>query len=333
MKSITKNLLSDEVITTLFAKAGFNNVSNISTLSGGFFNAVYSVQNNDKQYVLKVAPPAGVDVLTYEKGMMASEVYWYKRMREDTDILTPQIYYYDSDKDIIDSDFFIMEKIDGMQLNELPMSPEETQAAHATVAKMTASMHKVKNDKFGYVQQQLYDNWYIAIRSMTVSLIKGCEAKNRKSRQGQKLLKFIDANKNILEKVECCMVNYDIWFKNIMAKRQDDSSIMHWWIDPERCFWGDQMADFVCLENMHSDLSEKKIALDAYNSVADRPIEINNETNIRYAIMMAYMGLLMESEKYYRFKPYQLGWWLNILAGRLFFYRKGFGILKKLTGK
>jgi fructosamine-3-kinase len=122
------------------------------------------------------------------------------------------------------------------------------------------------------------------------------------------------------------MVNYDIWPMNIIAKR-DSGKIKYWWIDPERCFWGDKMADFVCLE-VYKPLKDKTASLNAYNAVAETPIEVNRETEIRYAVMAAYMGLLQEAEKYYRYTPAMFGWWRNVIGGAALFYKIGFGILK-----
>lgn len=326
MKSRTKNNVPDSIIKKLFEKAGITNVNEISPLGAGEFNAVYLVKADGKDYVLKIAPVA--EVLPYEKGMMASEVYWYKRMRENTSIRVPEVYYYDDSKTVIRSEYFIMEKIEGEQLDKIDLSPEEKAAANQEICKMAASMHEVKNDKFGYIQLGLYDDWYQAVRAMTVSLINSCKAKGRKSARGAKLLQYIDKYKDILSKADCRMVNFDIWMPNIMAKRTD-GVLEYTWIDPERCFWGDRIADFMCLQFMQTDLSKKTEALQAYNSVAKDPITVTKDITIRYAVMMAYGGLIMETEKYYRYTPLHFGWWRNVIASSLIFYKTGFRILGK----
>ncbi len=327
MRSRTKNNISDEIIKKLFDAAKISGVTDIKPLGAGEFNAVFAVTANGKEYALKVAPSPEAEILPYEKGMMASEVYWYKRMREDTPINVPEVYFYDDSKKIISSDYFIMDKIDGEQSDKITMSHEEKRTLKANIAQMAAEMHKIKSDKFGYIQQQLYDNWYHAVRAMTISLIDSCKSKGYRSKRGEKLLNYIDEYKEVLKKAKCRMVNYDIWMPNIIAKRID-GKIKYWWIDPERCFWGDRMADFICLDMMQPDLKQKTEAIAAYNSVAEEPVEVNRETEIRYGVMMAYMGLLMEAEKYYRYSPAHFGWWRNIFAGAMFFYKTGFDILK-----
>ena len=327
MRSRTKNNLDNETIKKLFLNGGITDVTDISPLGAGEYNAVFAVSTSDSKYVLKVAPKPSVEVLPYEIGMIDAEVYWYKRMRDETSINVPNVVFFDKSREFIDSDYFIMDFIDGDHLDKMEMSFSEKQELNANIAKMAAEIHQIKNHQFGYMQQQLYDDWYQAIRSMTQSLVDSCKKKRHQSPKGEKLLKYIDEHKDILTKVECRMVNYDIWFPNIIAKRID-GKIKCWWIDPERSFWGDRIADFVCLDFSHPQLRVKKEMIAAYNSVASEPIEINRDTKIRYGIMMAFMGLLMEAEKYYRYSIFHRGWWRNILAGKQLFYKIGFGILK-----
>lgn len=324
--SKTKYNIDNDTVIKIFEAAGISDVRKISPLGAGEFNTVLAVSAGGKNYALKIAPSPDTEVLPYEHNMMRSEVYWYGRMQKDTDINVPQIYFSDFTRTIIPCDYFIMEKLDGLQPDKMNLSKAEKIQLAEGMAKMTAQMHKVKGDKFGYIQSQSYDSWYDAIRNLTISLIDSCAAKGRKTRRGCKLLRYIDKYKNILESVECRMVNYDIWVPNILAEREN-GKLNFWWIDPERCFWGDRMADFVCLEFM-KPLKKKISSLNAYNSVADDKLVVTRETEIRYAVLMCYMGLIQETEKYYRYSPKMFGWWRNIISCALMFYKTGFRILK-----
>lgn len=55
---------------------------------------------------------------------------------------------------------------------------------------------------------------------------------------------------------------------------------------------------------------------------------VDREYEIRWAVMMAYMGLLQEVEKYYRYTPFMFGWWRNVISSA-FAYSKGFKALKE----
>lgn len=325
MRSKTKYLMDEKTIKDLFHKAGIDNIKQTSPLGAGEYNAVYLIVTDNKEYVLKIAPMDNVPVLTYEKDMMASEVYWYNQMSEHTSISVPVVYYHDFSKEMIPAQFFIMEKIDGAQLDKMDFSDEEKARSVTQTAKMAAGIHEISNNKFGYIQNELYDDWYSAIRAMIEALIKDCTEKNQKTSRGEKLLSYIDRYKSVLEKAECTMVNFDIWDPNILCKREN-GTIKYTWIDPERSFWGDRIMDFVCLE-MATPLAKKVQSLHAYNEVSSKPIQITKEEEIRYAVAQGYLGLIMETEKYYRYSPLHFGWWRNVFASAWLF-KSAFGVLK-----
>ncbi len=324
MLSKTKFLLDDETIKKLFRKAGIEEVKSVAALGAGEYNAVYEVVA-DKAYVLKVAPADTSPVLTYEKDMIKSEVYWYSVLHDKTDILVPEVFYSDFSRELVPAGWFIMEKMPGLQHDKIPMSPEEKENKEYEKAKMVAQIHKIHNDKFGYIQNELYDNWYLALRSMVENLVADCARKGKKTRRGEKFLGYIDIYREVFEKAECCMVNFDIWDKNIICNREK-GQIKCAWIDPERSFWGDRILDFICLD-MFAQLEDKKRALEGYNAFAELPIEPGKEERIRYAVAQALMALLMETEKYYRYSPTYLGWWRNILVSAVLF-RRAFKVFK-----
>ena len=108
--SKTKYEASEAEIRELFSFHKVGNVSDTAPLGNGEFNAAYKVIcDNGIAYALKIAPPTGSKVLSYEKNMMEAEVFWYSRMHEKTDILCPEVYVSDFSKKIIKSDCFIME--------------------------------------------------------------------------------------------------------------------------------------------------------------------------------------------------------------------------------
>lgn len=324
MVSKTKYLLGDEKIKELFKKAGIDGVKTIAPLGAGEFNAVYEVVA-DKHYVLKVAPDDSVPVLTYEHDMIKSEVYWYSVIREKTKIRVPEVYYSDFSRDIIPAGWFIMEKMEGRQRNKFEMSKEEKMQKECRTAEMISQIHRVHNDSFGYIQNGLYDDWYLALSSIIRNLLANCRKKGKASKRGEKFLGYVEKYKEVFEKAECCMVNYDIWDPNIICTREN-GEIKYAWIDPERSFWGDRILDFLCVE-MNSPLAEKKESVAAYNAVAELPVKADRDETIRYAAAQALTALIMETEKYYRYTAHHFGWWRN-KAFSLFLYKQAFGVFK-----
>ena len=114
IKSKTKYEATLEEIRELFYFHKIGNVKSIAPLGNGEFNSAYKVMLDDgKSFALKIAPPEDATVLTYEKNMMESEVFWYKMMHENTDILCPEVYGSDFSKDIVKSNCFIMQMMEG----------------------------------------------------------------------------------------------------------------------------------------------------------------------------------------------------------------------------
>lgn len=323
MVSRTKFLIDEKTIHKMFEQAGINNIVKIRPLGNGEFNAVYEVVAN-RDYVLKIAPKTDFPVLTYEKNMIKSEVYWYDMISKKTDIKVPEVYYTDFSKKLIPADWFIMEKLEGKQRNQIKIDKD-------TITKETANMiariHKIHNNKFGYIQNELFDNWYDALKSMIENLIQDAQRMGKKTKNGKRLSAYADKYKDILLNVPCCMVNYDLWDPNVLCTFDKKGKIEFSWIDPERSFWGDRIFDFVCLENPIDFINNKTDSIQHYNAAAECPVEINMETEIRFAFAIGLLALIQEVEKYYRYTPRHFGWWRNVY-GHMIYYKSAFKVLR-----
>lgn len=185
MISKTKYKIENKEIEKIFRAAGIGGITGIAPLGAGEYNAVFSVSTREKEYVLKIAPAREAPVMTYEKDMMRTEVFWYRQMREHTPITVPDVYFEDFERKQIPTDYFIMEKLSGKQLDQMKFSGSEQAQSNSITATMAAQIHKIKNDQFGYIQNGLYDNWYQAIRAMTQSLLDDC-ARAKKNQNAAK---------------------------------------------------------------------------------------------------------------------------------------------------
>lgn len=327
MKSKSKYELDAQTISQLFVHAGIGVPDRISPLGAGEYNSVYAVDVQAKAYALKVAPVESSAALTYESDMLRQEIYYYTLMRDRAKIRVPEVYFCDFSRQLIPAQYFIMERLNGKQLDQAQLTRSEKEEADREVARMTARMHAVRGEGYGYLQNGLKDTWYSALRSMVQNLIADAARFGKKSRRGNKLLQLIDRYRAVLEQADCRLINFDIWGANILCERKGDKIELSW-IDPERCMWGDRIADFVCLEFGKFNLADKKKTLDAYNAVSDAPVIGTADENIRFGIMLCYLGLIMEVEKYARYSWKHFGWWRNVVTGKLVFSR-GFKILKR----
>ena len=95
MKSKTKTLLTDAVLRDMLKQAGIDSAGvQFRLLGDGMFNAVFAAETNPP-VVMKIAPRPQVPVMTYERNMLATELYWYDQIRQHTDIRVPKILYSD----------------------------------------------------------------------------------------------------------------------------------------------------------------------------------------------------------------------------------------------
>ncbi len=326
MVSKTKYPVTNEQIELMFKKAGFSKISNIIPLGDGEYNSVYSVNADGKEYAIKIAPAPDCDVLTYEKNMMRAEIYWYKQLSEKTDISAPEIIYSDFSREFVGTDWFIMDKINGKALRHCKLEGTEKTESENTIIKMLVQMHAVKGGIFGYPEGEKFDNWYSALKSIINNLIADCAKKGYKCKHGERMLKALEKHKAVFENVDCTMVNFDLHTGNVIYD-PDNAKGKYWIVDLERGFWGDKIFDFVCFDTMNP-MEKKTATLEYYNSIAKEKIVVDDGVKLRYAMAQALMGLIMETEKYYRYTTHHLGWWRNVFVG-LFLYSSAFKVLEK----
>ena len=324
--SKTKYEASEAEIKELFSFHKLGNVQNISSLGNGEFNAAYRVScDNGENYALKIAPPDDSKVLSYEKNMMSSEVFWYKKMHEKTDILCPRVYLYDPSKKIIKSSCFVMEMMEGEPLWAVDFSDAEYEGVQRQKIGMLAKIHKISNDGFGYLQTGLRGSWYEALRNMAYSLVKDCINLGYSTPDGEEFIGYIDKFEKLLKTVPCRMVNFDLWDSNVLYNGNTGKIC---WIDPERGFWGDPVADFITLgPGQKVPFSAKKKELDIYNEMADEKIFLTEETEIRYALAVCYLALIEEVEKYVRYETDNPNYIRNTVDSREM-YDMAFNFLK-----
>ena len=324
--SRTKYDISHEDIGRIFQHAGLGAVSNIRILGAGEFNSAFAVVAGGQTYALKVAANNDA-VQIYEKDMMKSEIHWYQIMSEQTDLRVPKVYFSDFTKQLVPTNYFIMEFIFGTQKDELSLTPEQQMKGDAQIARMIAKLHRVKGEKYGYIQSGLHDTWYQALRHIVENLIKDGQKVNQSLPRAEKLLDLIDRYQDVLEKAPCRLISFDAWDPNFISVSDDPEHPEFVWIDPERCLWGDPMMDFVTMGFGMWKLSEKTAVMAAYNGSAEFPVSATREEEIRYAFGLCYLATIMDCEKHYRYSP-DLPHWQRSIDFSNMLYELGFSMLE-----
>lgn len=299
MMSKTKRNISDEALNEIFSKHSLGKIVKVIPLKGGQFNSVLKITvQSGKNYVIKIAPSKGTDVLTYEKDLIKSEVYFYEKFSGLKNIHFPEIYGYDYDRES-EYQYLIMEYIEGEMLTEVKLSKEEYSQVMIELGKAMAEIHNLPcYDGFGYIQNGLYKTWEEAYLSMTESVIKNAEIKNAKIPYLREIRSIIEENRDILREVkDISFVHFDLWAGNIILKDKKIYAL----IDCERAMLGDRVGDFISLDYTAAfDSEENKHLIEGYNSVAKLPLNFDSNEMKRIYLMKIYLGLIVYTEQYYR---------------------------------
>jgi len=307
LQSKTKYDVSQSQVRALFAAAGLGEVTGCEACADGWYNNVLAVTAGGEKYVLKVAPPPAVPVLTHERELMRQELRFYALLRERSDVRTPRVLFEDLTKTIIPCDYFIMEFLPGQRLDKARLSKEEKAGVKARTRDILDGFHAIEGEGFGYEQMGPEPDWYLALRKMTQALVDDCARFGKRCPMGVRLLGHIERHRALLEAVPCVLVNFDLHAMN-MFYHEGGLTVF----DLERCFWGDRLGDEV---------------LRGYTA----PKGSSREEKIRFYLTEAYLAVIMHTEKYARYRPWNIIWWMDV-AGALGLRIISFPALKWLSG-
>lgn len=159
--SITKNNIDKRTILKMVQKAFLTEkVKEIVELTEWFFNVAFRIGLEDKNVILKIAPPVDTEIMTYKKNIMYSEVDVMKMIAEKAPVPVPKILFYDNSHDICESDYFFMDMLQGSRFSSIMdnMSQEEKDKIYFEMGKYTQIINSIQNNKFGYYGQKEKQN-------------------------------------------------------------------------------------------------------------------------------------------------------------------------------
>lgn len=303
--SKTKTHLTTEEIDVLVLEAFGITCVAYEALTDGFYNASYLIRLEDgREVVLKVAPREEVVVMTYEQDIMATEVLFYQLTASETDVLIPEILYYEPAPKLIDSPYYFMTKLEGKALYHVKdLTPDKRRPIYEALAKDLAKMHGIKGQTFGYRTMEEAcrgKSYFDAFMVSFDALIRDC------MKVGQALPIEEAIILNLLSKTQPafdqitrpCMVHFDLWDGNIFVLDKDPLELSGY-IDFERGFYGDPAADF-CQAAGYLNLEDNPWFLELYNQEARKPLVLDQAMKIRMMAYRFYLFLLMYVECFYR---------------------------------
>ncbi|HEX3022189.1 MAG TPA: phosphotransferase, partial [Lachnospiraceae bacterium] len=236
MEAITKNKQSEETLALMIHRAFPSRAGlgySINEMDGGFCNVVYLIKfKNGEEYVLKIAPSDEIEMMTYEEGLLQTEVSVLKLIEEKTTIPAPRVIYADETRTICNASYFFMTKVEGESY--VDVRKNFTEAEHLQIKKQLGQMSKEMNDivgnQFGiYSIPSTYSN---SCKEFMLKLFRMMLDDGMKAGSGLMHITYeelwhliMEKSDSFLEVTEPRLIHWDLWDGNIFVKDKQISGI------------------------------------------------------------------------------------------------------------
>jgi aminoglycoside phosphotransferase (APT) family kinase protein len=249
MESITKNRQPIGALEAMAARAYGRDLVPagdgwVSELGHGWFSAAYRMLLRDgRSVVLKIAPPPTVQVMTYERGAMATELAALRLITEHTDVPVPAVDFADQSHELCDADYFFMPYVDADNLGvvkaELPA--RELEAYHEAVGTANRELNSIRGTGFGALAGPGAASWRVVFTGMLEDVLRDGERRQVDLGPDYSVIRTaVAAHADSLDEVtEPAFVEWDLFDNNVMIRGGAIVSI----IDHERAFFGDPLIE------------------------------------------------------------------------------------------
>lgn len=243
MKSLTKNSQTKETLETMITNAfPLKKCTEVTELTEGYFNVAYRVSfENGSRCILKIAPPEGVNIMSYEKNIMLSEVTAMQIVAEKTDVPVAKVLSYDDSCTICTSPYFFMEELQGDSVSSLQdrLQEDVKKQIRFDAGKLNRKINHITGDKFGYIGQPDLQgsHWYSVFFHMIELAVQDAKSMSVDLKISvSELFKYLTLSESYFEEVTTPrLVHWDLWDGNIFVKDHRITGLIDW----ERSLWAD----------------------------------------------------------------------------------------------
>ncbi len=300
MESKTKNRKTREQVARMVERAfaGLTLAPGedaLRELKEGWFNAAYNVCLSDgREVILKIAPPKGAEVMTYEQNIMATEVASMRLVSQNPAIPVPEIYSFDHARDLCDSDYFFMEKLSGENYGIIRQSvPAEVQARlDEQIGAIVREINRFPGTYFGYPGNSdlRADTWKEAFIKIVDSVLEDGRKKN--ADYGCEVSDIRAAIRKHAPSLEAVttprLVHWDAWDLNFFVQDGQITGLL----DFERALWADPLMEAQFRALAFGGVSE---SMQGYGKTT-----FTHEEDERCHLYTLHLALVMKTECYYR---------------------------------
>lgn len=267
----------------------------VRELKEGWFNAAYHVRLSDgREVIVKIAPPKNAEVLAYENNIMATEVAAMRLVRANPAIPVPEIYYFDTAREVCDAEYFFMEKLTGDNYEHVKASlPPAMQAQiDQQIGVIIREINRFTGPYFGYDGNRDLrgTTWKEAfIKIVDAVLEDGARKQADFGFPIDDIRGAVLKHASSLEAVTTPrLVHWDAWNLNFFVKDGQVTGIL----DFERALWADPLMEAQFRALAFGGVSE---SMRGYGMTT-----FTHEEEERCHLYTLHLALVMKTECYYR---------------------------------
>jgi len=253
MHSRTKKQLKKDELDHLVRYAFSDRVviKRYMELTEGWYNVAYSLElNNGQEMILKVAPPPDVPILTYESDLMRTEVAVFNLLKKHTKVPVPDILFSDFNQELINRDYYFMEKLQGKPWNHTKdsLSKEQNNQIWFELGMLCGQINSIETTHFGYfgsAPEVSSSSWVTTFSKMIETLLQdGGRLGAKLPISNDKIHDLVDSYKSALAFVQTPkLVHWDLWEGNIFIEPNAHGFHIEGIIDCERAHYADPVME------------------------------------------------------------------------------------------
>lgn len=221
----------------------------------GFFNAAHALELADGRHVVvKVAPDKALKLLRYEVDLMATEIECFERGLE-AGVPMPALHFGDPEGGVM-----IIDRLKGVSFPKAKedMSKAELLAVRREIGALSARFATVTGERFGYPRKSgrtVADTWSESFQTMIADVLDDiAEGESPLPCPAEDIAALVASEQALLDEVtRPALVHFDLWDGNVFVERAESGWRVEAFIDGERAFYGDPIAEIVSLEFCPAD--------------------------------------------------------------------------------
>jgi len=207
-------------------------LSGMSPLHGGMVNEVVEVQLSDEPYraVVKVSYN-GDDPFAGEEAQL-------KFLNQTGLLPCPNPFSKGSKGEFAPFAFLAMERLPGLNMGQADLTPSQSAALEAELARLLGRLHESRGPKFGFWGDATHDAWLEVFEPMIRGNLAKCDGRLEQTwlREVDALLERMPQAFAVGGRPEPRLVHGDVWSANVIVNRSNGNWSIQGLVDPGLAF-------------------------------------------------------------------------------------------------